>query len=121
MKRVVKLNENDLNKIVKRVISESQDNDMIEELLKDRFPEIVSVAFRDKKVILGSEGMKKMTVNEINVICDMDGYLGDPTQKSYKGYKGDVFKFLENVVGLDLTSYGSKYQLLVYTLEPRLI
>lgn len=121
MKRVVKLNENDLNVIVKRVISESQSNDIIEDLLKDRFPEIVSVSFREKRVILANVGLKNMTVTEINVICDMDGYLGDPIQKSYRSYKSNIFKFLESVVGLDLSSYGSFYELLVYNLEPKLI
>ncbi len=122
MKKIVKLNENDLNRIVKRVISESQDNDMIEELLKDRFPQIGSVNFREKKVILGNEGLKKITVNEINVYCDMDGYVtGQPIKKSYKSYRTDIFKFLENVVGLDLSSYGSKYHLIVYNLEPKVI
>lgn len=107
---------------MKILITESQEKTLIEELLKDRFPEIVSVFIREKKVILGNEGMKKITVNEINVYCDMDGYTtGQPIKKSYKSYRTDIFKFLENIVGLDLSSYGSKYHLMVYNLEPKVI
>lgn len=121
MKKVVKLNETDLNRIVKKVISESQDNDMIKELLMERFPHIVSIDFRKKKVILGNEGMKKITVNEINVYCDLDGFFNEAIKKSYKSYRSDIFKFLENVVGIDLSSYGSDYHLIVYNLEPKVI
>ena len=45
---------------MKILITESQENTIIEELLKGRFPEIVSVKFRKKSVVLGSYGNKQI-------------------------------------------------------------
>jgi hypothetical protein len=100
---------------MKILITESQENTIIEELLKGRFPEIVSVKFR-------SYGNKQITVTEISVYCDMDGYVtGEPIKKSYKSHRRMIWEFLENVVGLDLSSYGSAWHLWVYNLEPKVI
>lgn len=32
-----------------------------------------------------------------------------------------IWEFLENVVGIDLSSYGSGWYLMVYNLEPKVI
>ena len=107
---------------MKILITESQENTIIEELLKGRFPEIVSVKFRKKSVVLGSYGNKQITVTEISVYCDMDGYVtGEPIKKSYKSHRKMIWEFLEKVVGIDLSSYGSAWHLWVYNLEPKVI
>lgn len=106
---------------MKVIISESQEKRLIEELLKDRFPHIVSVKFHKKNVILVAHGNERKTVTEINVYCDLDGFLNEAIKKSYKSYRSDIFKFLENVVGIDFRSYGSDYHLIVYNLVPKVI
>ena len=108
--------------LMKILITESQENTIIEELLKERFPEIVSIKFRKKKVILGSSGNKEIAITEINVYCDMDGYItGQPISKSYKSHRRMIWDFLESVIGIDLSSYGSAWHLWVYNLEPKVI
>jgi hypothetical protein len=93
---------------MKYIITESKLNNFIERFIRESFPIVYDVSFREKKVALGStEGVPTMVQTEINII------LNNSENKLNHYELLEMSRGIRDKVSLafnlDYTKYGSKW------------
>lgn len=105
---------------MKYLITESQINNVIERFLYKKFPEVVNVNFKKKKVMLASTKETK-EVNVIAILIDPYNLLtsNDFTnivQYSLSDIKKEISDSLEKYFKIDWRQYGSDWHVEVYSI-----
>lgn len=110
---------------MKIIITEQQLNNAVEKMLKQSFPNIVSINFKETPVRYygGKEGgVGEYTKININVIVDigdvLEGNLYDPRVVYDEGtdIKKEIIGLLKNYLDIDGGKFKSPYGVNVYTL-----
>jgi len=99
---------------MKYVITKNTLKHSIERYLKESFPEIVSVNFKTKSVLLASDGGRKIERNVIEVIADP--FNAREFNKLYnysdaKKLKSKIWNSLDSIFGLGFEEYGSEWDM----------
>lgn len=105
---------------MKYIITENNLKNSIEKYLKDSFPEIVSVNFRVKSVMLASDNSRIIKRNVIEVIADpFNAREGDKTYiySEAKKLKSKIWDSLEGMFGLGFEEYGSDWEMKYFIIK----
>lgn len=99
---------------MKYIITENNLKKSIEQYLKESFPEIISVNFRTKSVMLASDGGRRIERNVIEIIADpfnaREGFkLYDYSEA--KKLKSRIWNSLDSMFGLGFEEYGSDWEM----------
>lgn len=109
---------------MKIIITEQQLNNAVEKMLKQSFPNIVSINFKEVPVNYygGKEGgVGKYIKTNINVIVDigdvLEGNIYDPKNIfDEKDIKKEIMNTLKSYLNIDGSKFKSPYGVNVYTL-----
>jgi len=94
---------------------------LIERYIKSQFDDIVSVNFEKKKVILGHEN-KIITATTIIVVVDPNGICRGNYDNEFEDHvsvRGKIRGQVDQVFGLKMFEYGSKWDMRVLFVETR--
>jgi len=105
---------------MKYVITENNLKNSIEQYLKESFPEIISVNFRTKSVMLASDNGRRLERNVIEVIADP--FNAREGNKNYiyseaKKLKSRIWDSLNNIFGLGFEEYGSDWEMKYFIIK----
>ena len=106
---------------MKYLITESQINNVIERFLRKKFPEVVNVNFKKKKVMLASTRETK-EVNVIAILIDPYNLLTSDNftniaRYSLQDIKQEIYDSLERYFKIDWRQYGSDSHVEVYSID----
>jgi hypothetical protein len=99
---------------MKYIITENNLKNSIEQYLKDSFPEIVSINFKTKSVMLASDNGRTITRNVIEVVADpFNAREGNKTYtySEAKKLKSRIWGSIDGLFGLGLEEYGSDWDM----------
>lgn len=90
----------------------------IEKFLMSSFDEVVFVKFRDKKVYLASDDIILVRTS-IQVVADPNKILEGNLNMGFLNHelKSEIWNLLDTMFKLDLTTYGSEWDVEVYGIE----
>jgi septum formation topological specificity factor MinE len=103
---------------MKILITESQELQLIGESIKDNFPQVIAISFKEKGVMLG-DSMKMIKRKVIDVITDYHNVLEGNTNVSQIGdtkLNKEIRSFVEKYFSIDFNKYGSEYEINFYVL-----
>ena len=105
---------------MKYLITEDRMRDTIKEFLKKMFPQVVSVSFGVKPVMLASRNNEiiqrkviEITMDPHNILTGGDEVMYDVVAK----LKNNIKEGLDVMFGLNLKEYGSKWEVRIYVLK----
>lgn len=99
---------------MKYIITENTLRNSIERFLKESFPEIISVNFKEKKVLLASDRDRIITRRVIDIIADPYGVRDGNTKFVYKDakeLKSRIWNSLDTMFSLGFEKYGSEWEM----------
>lgn len=99
---------------MKYIITENNLKKSIEQYLKESFPEIISVNFRTKSVMLASDGGRRIERNVIEIIADPFNAREGFKLYNYseaKKLKSRIWDSLNSMFGLGFEEYGSDWDM----------
>lgn len=103
---------------MKILITESQELQLIGEAIKDNFPQVIAISFKEKGVMLAST--KKIIKRKvIDIITDYYNVLEGNTNNSQIGdsdLNKQIRSFVEKYFSIDFDEYGSEYEINFYVL-----
>lgn len=107
---------------MKYIITENNLKNTIEQYLKESFPEIISVNYRTKSVMLASDGGRTIERAVIEIIADpyntMEGKKSTLMDYSKaKKLKTRIWDRLDGLFGLGLGEYGSNWEMQYYIIK----
>lgn len=105
---------------MKYIITENNLKKSIEQYLKESFPEIISVNFRTKPVMLASDNGRVINRNVIEVIADP--FNAREANKIYiysdaKKLKSRIWDSLNSMFGLGFEEYGSDWEMKYFIIK----
>jgi len=106
---------------MKYLLKEDKMQGLIERYIKSQFDDIVSVNFEKKKVILGHEN-KIITATTIIVVVDPNGICRGNYDNEFEDHvsvRGKIRGQVDQVFGLNMFEYGSKWDMRVLFVETR--
>lgn len=109
---------------MKYIITENNLKKSIEKYLKESFPEIISVNFRTKSVMLASDNSRVINRNVIEVIADpFNAREGNKTYNysDAKKFKSRIWDSLNSMFGLGLEEYGSDWEMKYFIIKIELM
>lgn len=105
---------------MKYLITEDRLEGAIERFIKNSFPEVITVSFDTKPVMLASRDNEiiqrkviEITMDPHNVLTGGDAVMYDVVAK----LKGSIKVGLDSMFGLGLQEYGSKWEVRIYALK----
>ena len=103
---------------MKILITESQELQLIGESIKDNFPQVIAISYKEKGVMLAST-MKVIKRKVIDVITDYHNVLEGNTNNSQIGDNAlhkQIRSFVEKYFSINFDEYGSEYEINFYVL-----
>ena len=105
---------------MKYLITEDRMRDIIKEFLKKMFPQVVSVSFGVKPVMLVSRNNEIIQRKVIEITMDPHNILTGGKSVKYDvvaKLKGSIKVGLDTMFGLGLQEYGSRWEVRIYVLK----
>jgi len=103
---------------MKYIITENRIESMIKEYILKNY-DAMDVDFKTKRVHLGSGPNEKGETKIVRKVVEV--YINNvKSEKKYnelKEIKSSLWSVLEDLFGIDLTSYGNEWELVVYSVE----
>ena len=105
---------------MKYIITENSLKKSIAQYLKESFPEIISVNFRTKSVMLASDGGRRIERNVIEVVADPFNAREGNRLYNYseaKKLKSRIWDSLNSMFGLGFEEYGSDWEMSYFIIK----
>lgn len=105
---------------MKYIITENNLKKSIAQYLKESFPEIISVNFRTKSVMLASDGGRRIERNVIEVVADPFNAREGNRLYNYseaKKLKSRIWDSLNSMFGLGFEEYGSDWEMSYFIIK----
>lgn len=99
---------------MKYIITENTLKSSIERYLMSSFPEIISVDFKSKKVLLASDNDRIITRQVIDIVADPYNVRGGNKKFVYaeaKQLKSRIWNSIDTMFSLGFENYGSEWEM----------